>query len=202
MSNCDIHASIETKIAVIENLSNKFSVRVLCEAVKLPRGTYYNRIRRKKLQTQSQKHDIELKGLIQRIFESSNERFGKKPIKQKLLESGYQVSEKRISRLMKELGLYVKTPVFMNRYKRLSLRQERFKNLLDREFTQDKPNRVWVSDISSAKTIYLHLRDYRYFFQKGYCFSFIGNDRFRSNIKDIRQSIPRKEQTATFDVPF
>lgn len=96
-------------------------------------------------------YDSEIKPLIQKIFESSNGRFGKKPIKQKLLEKGFRVSEKRISRLMKELGLYVKAPVFMRHYKKTSFRQERFKNLLDRNFTQDKPNFAWVSDISFVK---------------------------------------------------
>ena len=150
-SGCDISSSSDDKIRVVEKLSGKFSIRVLCEALKLPRGTYYNRLKRKFTQTQSEKSDCEVKSLILEIFNSSNGRFGKKPIKQKLLERGFKISEKRISRLMKELGLCVKIPVFIKHYKKASMKQERFKNILDRNFTKEKPNFVWVSDISFVK---------------------------------------------------
>lgn len=72
-------------------------------------------------------------------------------MKQKLLERGFKVSEKRISRLMKDLGLCVQIPAFIKHYKKASLKQERFKNILNRNFTQEKPNFVWVSDISFVK---------------------------------------------------
>ena len=125
-SSCDISSSTDDKIRVVEKLSNKFSIRVLCESLKLPRGTYYNRLKRKFTQTQSEKSDCEMKTLILEIFNSSNGRFGKKPMRQKLSEKGVIVSEKRISRLMKELGLYVKVPAFIKHYKKASMKQERF----------------------------------------------------------------------------
>ncbi len=150
-SGCDISSPTDDKIRVIKKLSGQFSIRVLCEALKLPRGTYYNRLKRKFTQTQSERSDCEVKSLILEIFNSSNGRFGKKPVKQKLLEKGFRVSEKRISRLMKEMGLCVKTPTFIKHYKNTSLKHERFNNILNRNFTQGKPNFVWVSDISFVK---------------------------------------------------
>lgn len=85
---CNISSSTDDKIRVIEKLTGKFSIRVLCEALKLPRGTYYNRLKRKFTQTQLEKSDCEVKSLILEILDSSNGRFGKKPMKQKLLERG------------------------------------------------------------------------------------------------------------------
>ena len=43
---CGINASIDDKIGAINALSGRYSIRVLCEALNLPRGTYYNRKRR------------------------------------------------------------------------------------------------------------------------------------------------------------
>lgn len=50
------------------------------------------------------------KPLIRQIFHDSKNRFGRKPIHHKLAELGYKVSEKRIVRLMKEMGLSVAKP--------------------------------------------------------------------------------------------
>lgn len=52
---------------------------------------------------------------------------------------------------MKELGLCVRVPAFVKHYKKASIKQERFKNILNRNFTQEKPNFAWVSDISFVK---------------------------------------------------
>lgn len=148
ISGCDISSSIDEKIRVVEKLSNKFSVHVLCEALRLPRGTYYNRQKRKNFKTKTELQDEELKKMILRIFKESGGRFGKKPIKQKLSENGYKISEKRISRLMKDLNVYVEKPKYINHHKRKSTERRGFKNFLNREFMQDKPNIVWVSDIT------------------------------------------------------
>lgn len=159
LSGCDISSTTDEKICAIEKLSNKFSIHVLCEALQLPRGTYYNRQKRKNIQTKTEIHDEELKVLILKIFNESNGRFGKKPIKQKLIESGYRISEKRISRLMKDLNIFVEKPKYIRHHKRKRQEQKKFKNLLNRDFKQDKPNMVWVSDITyirvASKFIFL-----------------------------------------------
>ena len=68
---------------------------MLCEALNLPRGTYYNRKRRENTITSYEIGDAEIKPLIEKIFMDSKKRFGRKPIRHKLSEIGYQASEKR-----------------------------------------------------------------------------------------------------------
>lgn len=63
---------------------------------------------------------------------------------------GYQVSEYRISRLMKEMGLKVARPQYMAAHLK-SLPREQFKDLLQQEFHQIAPNLVWVTDITYIK---------------------------------------------------
>ena len=134
----------------IAALEGQYSVHVLCEALNLPRGTYYNRKRKSGSQTSYEKSDKEIKPLIEKFFHDSNERFGRKPIHHKLLEMGYRVSEKRVVRLMKEMNLEVKKPQFLAEHKK-PLPRNIFKNLLGRQFDQMKPNLVWASDITYAK---------------------------------------------------
>ena len=44
------------------------------------------------------------------MIQERKNRFGRKPVHHKLAELGYKVSEKRIVRLMKEMGLSVAKP--------------------------------------------------------------------------------------------
>lgn len=78
----------------------------------MPRGTYYNRKKREKLKSTYEINDETVKPLIEQVFKDSKIRFGRKPIHHKLIEMGYRVSEKRIARLMKEMGLEVGKPQY------------------------------------------------------------------------------------------
>lgn len=145
--SCGVNASIDEKMAAIEKLQGQYSIHVLCEALNLPRGTYYNRKRKAQIQTSYEKSDEEIKPLIEKIFYDSKERFGRKPIHHKLLELGYRVSEKRVARLMQEMRLEVKKPQFLAEHKK-PIPRSVFKNYLLRQFEQAEPNLVWVSDIT------------------------------------------------------
>lgn len=147
---CGINATIDDKMDAINALSGKYSVRVLCEALELPRGTYYNRKRREGALTSYEINDTRLKPLIKQIFYESKERFGRKPIHHKLAEMGYHVSEKKIACLMKEMGLKVAKPAYKAEHQK-PLSRTYFKNLLSRQFDQPEPNLIWVSDITYIK---------------------------------------------------
>lgn len=147
---CGINASIDDKMAAINALGKQYSVHVSCDALGLPRGTYYNRKRREGKLTTYEISDVEMKPLIEQIFHESNQRFGRKPIHHKLSEMGYHVSEKRIARIMKELGLEVAKPMYKAEHQK-PLPRAYFKNLLSRQFDQPTPNLIWISDITYVK---------------------------------------------------
>ena len=52
--DCTVHSSTQVKLAEMEKLHDAFSVHALCEALKVPRGTYYNHILRNKRSNKSQ----------------------------------------------------------------------------------------------------------------------------------------------------
>ena len=149
---CGSKASIDEKVAAVNALCGRYSIHVLCDALSLPRGTYYNRKRREGQRTSYEINDEKLKPLIRQIFHDSKNRFGRKPIHHKLAELGYKVSEKRIVRLMKEMGLSVAKPRYKAEHQK-SLPRAYFRNLLARQFDQPQPNLIWVSDITYIKVL-------------------------------------------------
>lgn len=149
---CGVTATVDEKMKAIKELEGQYSIRVLCQALRLPRGTYYNRKKREGEQTQYEKSDNEFRPLIKKIFYESGERFGNKPVRQKLLEMGYHIQESRVSRLMKEMGLQVKAPIYMKEHlKPIPNSKFKYRNLIKQNFNPDAPNLSWVSDITYTK---------------------------------------------------
>lgn len=85
------NVTTQEKLAVLEPFYGQFSVHVLCEALDVPRGTFYNHIKRNKRDNSSYaKHREELRTAIQEIFEESRQTFGSEKICAVLHERGYR----------------------------------------------------------------------------------------------------------------
>lgn len=94
--------------------------------------------------------DVELKQQIQAIFDEHEGRYGYRRIRDELVNLGYIVNHKKVQRLMKELGL--KCLVRMKKYRSYKGSIGTIApNLLDRQFTAEKPNQKWVTDITEFK---------------------------------------------------
>lgn len=150
IARCNASTPVSQKMAIIKALEDQYSIHVLCEALHLPRGTYYNRKKREGQLNRYQEADEKIKPLIREIFLQSKRRFGRKPIHHKLLDMGYRVSEARIARLMNDMGLKVARPAYLAAHLK-SLPREHFQDLLHQEFHQIAPNLVWVTDITYIK---------------------------------------------------
>lgn len=100
------NATTQERLAVLEPLYGQFSVHVLCEALDVPRGTFYNHIKRNKRDNSSYaKHREELRTAIQGIFEESRQTFGSEKICAVLHERGYKAGTTLVRELMSEMGL-------------------------------------------------------------------------------------------------
>ena len=141
---CSAYSSLGTRLDAIHRLKHKYSIHALCRVLNVNRSTVYHHELRAPEKTQVELQDEILKPLITEIFQVSKELFGVRRIRVKRKEKGYVVSERRIGRLMKELGLYVK-----KNGPRLNSANDRqyqyYPNRLERNFLTDAPNMVWVS---------------------------------------------------------
>lgn len=145
------NATTQEKLAVLEPFYGQFSVHVLCEALDVPRGTFYNHIKRNKRDNSSYaKHREELRTAIQEIFEESRQTFGSEKICAVLHERGYRASTTLVRELMSEMGLSSVSTTSKRQWKK-SNSYERKANILQRQFHAEAPNCVWVSDITCMK---------------------------------------------------
>jgi putative transposase len=90
--------------------------------------------------------DRQLKVLVRASFGASNGRYGSPRIHEDLREQQERVSRKRVIRLMQEDGLKARV---RKRFKCTTMSDHDLPvaaNLLDRQFTAERPNQRWVGD--------------------------------------------------------
>ena len=153
---------LQKKLSFLESFyrqeGNPHSVYELCEALEVARGTFYNYIFRRADHSKRDQEQAQLMRLVPQVFDDSAQRFGAEKIRITLAESGVRVSTKRIAAIMQELDLHSIRPDAKKQYKKQQ-QYNRKQNLLERQFTADRPNQIWVSDIT-----YFKINDYWVYF--------------------------------------
>ncbi len=155
--NCTVSSPLNEKLDALEQLYGKYSVHILCDALKVPRGTFYNYIlRNKRDNTWYLKRQEELRIKIQEIYDENKQIFGAAKIAAVLKEQGYRTSDKTVRKLMRDMGLISIRQDAKSIYDK---EQRKFKNHLNQQFNVSNPNEVWVSDVTyfrwNEKNIYI-----------------------------------------------
>lgn len=97
----------------------------------------------------NQKLDVKIK----QIYEESKGRYGSPKITKKLQEEGINVSQKRVARRMKFLGLRsIVIKKFNHAGNSKTDNVKGYPNLLEQDFFADKPSQKWVGDITYIYT--------------------------------------------------
>lgn len=87
------------------------------------------------------------------IYNESKQIYGAPKITAQLNKQGVAVSEKTVGNYMREIGIKA---IWVSPYKRTTIDPDfdaNLKNILNRNFTPDAPNRVWVTDITYVWTL-------------------------------------------------
>lgn len=138
---------------MIRNNAHKYSVSAMCDVLNIPRSTYYYHANLDNKCT-LKREDEEISKEIARIFKESRNNYGTRKIKKELskLPQPKHVSRRRIGRLMKELKLVSTYTVAQYKpYKSSTCNEALIKNELQRQFEQDKPLAVVVSDLTYVR---------------------------------------------------
>lgn len=138
------------RYAFIQEQRIYHTIVLLCQVLNVSRSAFYDWIDRPP--SKHQQEDERLKEKIKTSHEDSRSHYGARRVKDDLQDDGEQVSRSRISRLMAQEGLQ-------------STHKKKFKvttnsrhespispNLLNRDFDPDRPNQVYVSDITYVWT--------------------------------------------------
>lgn len=125
-------------------------VTMLCKVAGISSSRYYQLS--KKTMGVRAVEDAELQREIQEIYEEGRGNYGSPRVHDELGKRGFNLSRKRVIRLMNRLGLKAKTA---KKFKVTTDSRHTLPiapNLLERDFCPAGPNQAWVSDITYLRT--------------------------------------------------
>ncbi|WP_232282380.1 IS3 family transposase, partial [Paenibacillus sp. oral taxon 786] len=133
-----------TKVAIIQNNRDKYSVSAMCDVLQIAKSTFY-------YEAKERAKEDELTETIVEIFHKNRKAYGTRKIKAKLKEQGIVVSRRRIGRIMKEQGLVSTYTIAQYKPHKAASNEAKTANVLAREFEQTEAKRFVVSDLTYVK---------------------------------------------------
>jgi len=123
----------------------------MCKVLGVSRSGYYEWI--KNSPTKRAEEDKELMQRIKDIHKKSHGTYGVRRVAEELKKYYVSVSRRRVARLMKEAGI---RGIARRKFKATTDSMHSFpvaENLLDRDFSVERANEAWVSDITYIRTL-------------------------------------------------
>jgi putative transposase len=138
------------RVQLIDGAKKDFPVQRLCKVLGVsPSGSF---AWRRRPASPRQREDLVLLAHIRSAFALSNETYGSPRMTRELHDNGLSVGRRRTARLMRENGLKARPK---RRFKRTTDSHHAFPvapNLLDQDFSAERPNEKWGADISYVWT--------------------------------------------------
>src|SRR5208283_512936 len=127
-----------------------YTIAMLCRVLEVSPSGYYAWCKRSP--SARRQGDLLLGDRIEALFRKSRSTYGRPRIHADLRDEGVSISGKRVARLMRERGIYgasrrkSTTTTIRNRDARPA------PDLVDRKFTAERPDQLWVADITYIPT--------------------------------------------------
>ncbi|MGV2876559.1 IS3 family transposase, partial [Macrococcus capreoli] len=134
----------------IDKHRHEFRVTKMCEVLGVSKSGYYDW--KKREDSSQQKRREALKKEIYKIYIGSQKRYGSPKITKKLREQGHNVSQRTVTRLMKDMNI---RSITKKKYKATTNSKHNlpiYPNLLNQQFKVEKLGVAWVSDITYVYT--------------------------------------------------
>jgi len=136
------------------------SVRLLCRVIKVPERSFYDWVSRRDMpDRRTPENEDELREAIVRIHRKSRGSYGRPRILHELGREGFQVSSKRVARIMRNEGIRGCSGRKRGPRQPSIPAHTAAPNLLNRRFDLAAPNEVWAGDVTQVNVggIWLYL---------------------------------------------
>jgi putative transposase len=134
------------RFQLIDAAKEEFPVQRLCQVLGVSPSGYF--AWRSRPASYRQREDLVLLSHIRTAFARSNGTYGSPRMTRELQDEGLEVGRRRTARLMRENGLKARQK---RRFKRTTDSHHAFPvapNLLEQDFSAERPNQKWAADIS------------------------------------------------------
>ncbi len=125
---------------------DKYSISEMCRFFEVSRSGYYDYLHRKDIPDR----DLPLANLIKECQEQNHRTYGYRRVQIWLERQGIYRNPKTVLRVMQKYNLL--SVVRRKKFHYCSQYLHRYPNMLNRDFTAERPNQKWVTDISYIKT--------------------------------------------------
>lgn len=133
-----------------EEAGDGFSVSGVLKHLKVSKSGYYDWLRRGA--SRREKKRLQFQQEIMDIYEDSHQIYGAPKITEKLKAEGRGISERTVSRYMKDMQIHA---WYRRPYTRTTISvdfTDKLKNILKRDFSPEQPNAIWCTDITYIHT--------------------------------------------------
>ena len=149
---CDGGPDRDRVFRFIESETGTFAVAALCRATRLARSSYYEWRKRSEGPSAAMLDEAYLANRVYDVWKRSWGRYGSPRVTAALAKAGVAVNEKRVARLMAELGIAGRCGRRKIRTTWRDKRQQVAVDLVLRHFTAAGPDETWVGDITYIPT--------------------------------------------------
>jgi len=129
----------------MKKYSTSFPVELMSRVLNVSRSGYYNWLKNSSVKQQTEQSIVQS---IKSVYNKSEQTYGSPRITIDLKKQGVVISKTTVARIMKKHNIAVK---HKKRFVHTTDSNHNYtpaENLLNRNFVVDKPNKVWVSDIT------------------------------------------------------
>jgi putative transposase len=134
----------------IDQYRKVYGVEPICAVLPIASSTYYDN--KKRLPSARALRDAVMMPILLALFTANYKVYGVRKLWVAATRAGHDIGRDQVGRLMGQLGIQ---GVWRRRKVRTTIRDdeaERPEDLVDRDFTADRPNRLWVTDLTYVPT--------------------------------------------------
>jgi putative transposase len=139
-------------VRYIDARRDEFGVEPICRVLQVAPSTYYAAKRRQARPSARARRDAVLMGVLLALWAANRKVYGAHKLWKAARRAGHDIGRDQVARLMRELGIRGVS----RRRKVFTTRPDpdarRAPDLVNRHFTADRPNALWVTDLTYVPT--------------------------------------------------